>query len=334
MRSVYGQEEIFALTADQAVAWDRVAREQHGISERLLMENAGRAVAAVVNKLFPRGRILALVGSGHNGGDALIAARILHTGDRDVAWLPASARVPALDVLEGVDVPRIGANDEEALRTADIIIDGVLGTGARGAPRDSVAAIIRAANAQTHATVAVDLPSGVDASTGAVPGDAIRARATVTFGAAKVGLLLHPARAHCGRLIVAEIGFPPLTDQPVAQLITPEWAWRRLPRRAPNAHKGSSGRVLLLVGSCGMAGAAVIAGRAAVRSGAGLVRIASAAENRLILQSTVPEATFFDRDQDLPFDGVHALVAGCGLGTDRTARSALERALAASEGLP
>src|SRR5262249_10273133 len=148
------------------------------------------------------------------------------------------------------------------------------------------------------------------------------------------GLMLHPARGCCGRLVVADIGFPPLRDEPGALLITPEWAWQVLPKRKPDAHKGSSGRVLMLVGSCGMAGGAAAFALAPVRAGAGLVRIASDAENRTILQTRVPEATFFDRNGDLPAEGIHSLVAGCGIGTDVVARSALERTLAATAGLP
>lgn len=324
-----------ALTAAQAAAWDSSAREQQGVPERVLMENAGRAVAAVLQALYPRGRVLALVGSGHNGSDALVALRTLQGWGRDVVWLASDARAPELGVLHGQPLPEAASEPlESALAGADVIIDGLLGTGARGAAREPSATVIAALNATGRPVIAVDLPSGVDATSGKVEGTAVRARVTVTFGAAKIGLLLHPARAHCGRLLVAEIGFPPLTTTPAGELITPEWAHARLPGRSPDAHKGTSGRVLLLAGSYGMAGAAAIAGRAALRAGAGLLRIVSAAENREILQTLVPEATFFDRAGEPPAAGIHALIAGCGLGTDEPALEALERALDVTDTLP
>jgi ADP-dependent NAD(P)H-hydrate dehydratase / NAD(P)H-hydrate epimerase len=328
--SVYGREVVHALTAEEAVEWDRTAREDHGVPERLLMENAGRAVAGVVQRLFPDGVVGALVGSGHNGADALVALRVLQEWGRDVCWIQASSKADT-SVLHEREIRQL---NQAAFGDAVVWIDGALGTGTRGAPREPIASSIRSLNASQQSVVAVDLPSGVDATTGRVEADAVKATVTVTFGAAKVGLLLQPARLHCGRLIVAEIGFPPLTATAIGQLITPEWAHARLPRRTPNAHKGTAGRVLLLAGSRGMAGAAAIAGRSALRAGAGLLRIASAAENREILQRTVPEATFYDAAGDLPVAGSHALIAGCGLGISDDARAALERALEQTRDIP
>jgi ADP-dependent NAD(P)H-hydrate dehydratase / NAD(P)H-hydrate epimerase len=332
---VFGREAVPALTAAQADAWDRTAREQEGVPERVLMENAGRAVAAVVQELFPQGRVLGVVGSGHNGGDAFVALRVLQGWGRTVEWTQAGARAPALDVLHGHELPRVSSADlNSTLLAAHVVMDGILGTGAQGAPRADIATAIERINAAGRPVVAVDLPSGIDPTTGTVAGPAIQAEVTVAFGAPKVGQLLHPGRAHCGRLLVAEIGFPPLREIPDVALITPEWAHGRRPRRPPTAHKGTAGRLLLLAGSQGMAGAAAIAARAALHAGVGLLRIASTADNREILQSLVPEATFFDRAGELPGNGLHALVAGCGLGTDEPALESLERALDVTDTLP
>ena len=295
------------------------------------MQNAGHAVAAVTQKLFPHGPVVALVGSGHNGGDALIALRELQRWGREVSCVPSGNGMPAVEALQGWQAAK---TDGAALRAAAVLIDGALGTGTRGAPRDRLASLLETMNAAERPIVAVDLPSGVDATTGAVEGIAIRAQVTVTFGAAKTGLMLHPARAHCGRLLVAEIGFPALPNPPHALLITPEWAHARLPRRTATSHKGSAGRVLLLAGSYGMAGAAALAGTGALAAGAGLLRIVSSAANREILQTLVPAATFFDIDGALPVSGMHALVAGCGLGTETAARDALMRALAETGNIP
>jgi NAD(P)H-hydrate epimerase len=197
--------------------------------------------------------------------------------------------------------------------------------------------VIEAMNASGRPILALDLPSGVDAASGDVEGLAVRAAVTVTFGWPKVGLMFHPARTRCGRLIAVEIGFPPLhaAGGDAALLITPDWAAQRLPGRPPSAHKGTSGRLLMLAGTDGMAGAAVIAARAAQRAGAGLIHVASTAANRVILQTAVQEAIFVDRSALAEWDSAdaHALMAGPGIGTDDAAARALEAALDATPGV-
>jgi ADP-dependent NAD(P)H-hydrate dehydratase / NAD(P)H-hydrate epimerase len=338
-RRVFGLAALPLPTAAESAAADRAARERAGVPERVLMENAGRAAALVVAALFRPGRVAVLAGGGNNGGDALVVARTLRTWGHAVTVFGAASRAPAAELAHGWDVTVATMSPEAArLDSAAVIVDGVLGTGTRGAPRAAAAEWIEAANASGRPIVALDLPSGVDATTGRVPGAAIRAAATVTFGWPKVGLLLHPARAHCGRLLAVEIGFPPLDaiDGAQAEAITPAWAAERLPARPPDAHKGTAGRLLILAGSAGMAGAAALAGVAARRAGAGLVRIASAEANRAILQSLVPEATFLDRTQlaDADVGSMDGLAAGPGLGTDDVAWDALTAALAATGTLP
>jgi hydroxyethylthiazole kinase-like uncharacterized protein yjeF len=302
------------VTAAQAAAHDRYAHQVCNIPERALMENAARALALVTHRLFPHGRIAGVAGKGNNGGDVTIALNVL------AAW--------------GREVQRI-ENPGDDFRTAAVVLDGILGTGATGAPRAEAAAFINAINAGGVPVIAADLPSGIDATTGVVHDPAIRAHATVTFGFPKFGLLRHPARAQCGRLICVEIGFPPLPpDEISAGLITPDFARKRLPVRKPTAHKGDSGRLLMLVGSHGMAGAAIICAQAAVHAGAGLVRIASAGENRELLQTAVPEATFFARNGTIDTAGLTAIVAGCGLGTDAEAERALFGLLDNTAGMP
>lgn len=331
--SVFGLERVPALTAAEATAVDRSAREQHGIPDRVLMENAGRATAQLLHRFFPEGVVVGVVGSGHNGGDALVALRTLQAWGREVAWIAASERLPDASLLHGHDLHRIEPAGAADLLVADVLLDGILGTGAQGAPRGRAAEFIEAMNATGKPIVAVDLPSGVDATTGGVEGAAVRADVTVTFGAPKRGLLFHPAREYCGRLIAVDIGFPPI-DNFEAELITPEWAWLRLPERSPNAHKGTSGRLLVFAGSHGMSGAAALSSLAAVRSGAGLVRIVSVEDNRQILQTLVPEATFFADTGELPIDGVTAVLAGPGLGHDEPTRRRLDHVLEATGDVP
>lgn len=336
---VFGREHVPLVTPQEAAALDRSARERQGVPERVLMESAGRAAACVLDRLFPRGKVAVAAGSGNNGGDAIVLARVLRSWGREVRVFQAGTQPPDPALLHGYDLtvePLDAA--ESAWVAADVVVDGILGTGARGEPRPPAATAIETLNASGRPVLALDLPSGVDGETGDVEGEAIRAAATVTFGWPKIGLLFHPARSRVGRLIAVEIGFPPFQPEgpDSASLITPDWAAARLPLRPASAHKGTSGRLLVVAGHDGMAGAAVLACRAAQRSGAGLVRVASTESNRVILQSQVPEATFVERgglgSEDL--SAMHALLAGPGMGTDANARHALEAALHQTRGRP
>ncbi|HEX6695023.1 MAG TPA: NAD(P)H-hydrate dehydratase [Longimicrobiales bacterium] len=329
---VSGRDGVWLPTGEEAAAFDTAS---HAIvPERVMMENAGRAAAAIIQKLHPHGRILGYAGSGHNGGDLLVALRTLHCQGRDVSIITTGSRPVDTSLLNGHTLELHSFSGSDAI-AHDVIVDGILGTGVRDAPRGNAAAAIAAINASGRPVIALDLPSGVNASDGNIPGDVVNAETTITFGWPKLGLLLYPGRAHCGRIIATEIGFPPATGFD-AEAITPGWAIARTPRREPDAHKGSSGRLLILAGQNGMAGAALIATEAAVRSGAGLVRIASDAANRALLQVGVPEAMFVDRAA-LSTDDVAratAVVAGPGIGQDAAARRALDIILDASIDVP
>lgn len=339
-RDVYGREDVALLTPEEAAAADQAAREVHGIGEGVLMESAGRAAAAVVDRLFPRGRILALAGSGNNGGDALVMARALRIWGREVTVHAAGPRAPNPALRHGHDIAFTDAGTalDSALACADVLVDGLLGTGASGPARPPYDAIIAGMNGSGRPIVALDLPSGIDALTGMVPGQAVRASATIAFGWPKLGCLLNPARAHCGRLIAVEIGFPPLDPDRArrAALITPDWAAARVPPRPPDAHKSTAGRLAILAGQAGMAGAAALTAEAARRAGAGLIRIASDAANRQILQTLVPEATFVDRTalEASDIGSAHALVAGPGIGAAAEVRPLLDQALRLTGDVP
>lgn len=330
-RDVFGRALVPLLTAEESAAADREARERAGVPERVLMENAGRSAALVLGHIAPSGRVLVLAGAGHNGGDGLVLARTLRAWGRDVEVVAIGSQPPDAALAHGFPLDVRDDDATDTLAAADVIVDAMLGTGARGAPRGGAAAWIEAANGSERPIVALDLPSGVDGTTGRIEGEAIRAVATVTFGWPKIGLLLHPARACCGRLIAVEIGFPPLDAIAAhgALAVTPAWAAARLRERPPDAHKGSAGSLLVLAGHHGMAGAAALAGESARRAGAGHVRIATVEANRAIVQMLVPEATFLDRDRLAETDlrGITGVVAGPGLGTDPDARDALAAAL-------
>lgn len=331
-----GVECVLAPTGSEAAAIDRRAIEVEGVPQPVLMENAGRSAAAVVDRLFPRGEVVAVVGAGNNGGDALVCLRTLAAGGRRVRAVLAAGREGDEAVLHGWTVDRVADADppavERALAGAAVIVDGILGTGIHGAPRERQAEVIRQVNAAGRPVLALDVPSGVDADSGVVPGEAVRADVTVAFGWPKLGTLLHPGRARVGRLLAFEIGFPPVeTSQASARLITPGWASARLPVREPDTHKNAVGSLLLVAGSPGMAGAAVLAGRAAVRAGAGLVRIASVEAIRVVVQSAVPEAVFIDVADDAALaaalEGSSAVAVGPGLGTGGPAEASLAAVL-------
>ncbi|MBB4635863.1 NAD(P)H-hydrate dehydratase [Longimicrobium terrae] len=314
-----GSTDVPVLTADEMRAWDSSTIRRTGIPERVLMETAARAAASVVDRLYPHGRVAVAVGSGNNGGDALVLARTLAAWGRDVIAVQAGSRMPDEALLHGWRIPVVPAEGAaEAFGGAATIVDGLLGTGATGAPREAYALVIRAMNDSARPVVALDGPSGVDLTTGAAPGEAVRAAVTVTFGAPKRGLLLFPGRGLAGRIVAVEVGFAP-REGDAARLITPAWAHQLLPAVPPDAHKGRMGRVVIVAGRAGMAGACVLAGTGALRAGAGMAVLVTPEANRVIVQSALPEALYTDRDTADAMEvqrGAAAVVAGPAMGTD------------------
>jgi len=305
---------------------DRYAMESLGVSSSVLMESAGRAAALVLERIFPRGEVVVLAGSGNNGGDGVVLARTLATGGREVRLLVLGSRPDPDPLLHGqpLSLTRLSDDPEELpalLAGAGVLVDALLGTGIQGAPRAPHARAIRAMNESSASVLSLDIPSGVDAATGEAPGDAVRARATVAFGAPKLGTIRFPGRELAGRLVAVDIGFPPWEEgTPGSRLITPGWAARCRPRRGLVTHKNAEGRLLILAGRVGMAGAAVLAARGALRAGSGFVRVASVPENRTIVQSAAPEVVFVDATDPAALrtaaEASDALAAGPGWGTD------------------
>lgn len=329
----FSAPRVPVLTASEMAAWDRAAIDAGGVPERVLMESAGRAAAQVVARLYPAGRIVCVCGGGNNGGDGVVVARTLAAWGREVETVFVGPRAPDEALRHGWAVPRIDpARLDAALRGAAVAVDALLGTGASGAPRGPFAEAIAALGRCGVPVVALDGPSGVDPTTGRTEGEAVRAAATVTFGAPKRGLLRFPGRALAGRIVCVEIGFPPL-EEAGAWLSSPAWARSVLPPVPPDAHKGMLGTVAVLAGRRGMAGACVLAGLGALRAGAGIARLASPEANRLVLQAALPEALFVDRDEGAAAiaAGAKALVAGPAMGTDDASAELLRALLAASD---
>ncbi len=323
---------VWLPTAEEMEQLDRWATGSGCIPERALIENAGREVARLVQMRWPEGPVLALAGSGHNGADALVALRTLHAWGRETRAVRCGSRAPEPEVLTGWEIElEDGSALAGSIDASAVLLDGILGTGVHEAPREPQAAIIERANGSGLPIAAVDGPSGACFTTGRVPGACIRAALTVTLGWPKLGLLRFPARGFCGDLLAVEIGFPP--GEPFdARAITAAWVREEmLPARRPDAHKGRSGYLALVAGQAGMAGAAVLAARAAIRGGVGIVRIVSDPANREILQSAVPEAIFVPWDDDDAVEDAvswaHAIALGPGLGREAGRREVIEAVL-------
>jgi ADP-dependent NAD(P)H-hydrate dehydratase / NAD(P)H-hydrate epimerase len=278
----------------------RAAEEGHDVEQ--LMERAGRAVADEILTHFPAARTFAAVcGGGANGGDGRIAAELLRTN----GW------------------------EERPVGAADVVVDALFGTGFHGAPREDAAQQIRAMNDSGAPVVAVDIPSGVDASTGEVPGAAVRAALTVTFHGLKVGHEVAPGRFHRGELVVADIGLEPRETRHT--LVTPE-ILDQVPRRKPGDTKYTAGSVLVVGGSPGMTGAVCLTAEASFRADAGYVVVAAPEESLPVIETRLLEAV--KRPLDDVWEAVEragALAIGPGLGRDR---QELVRRLLAETDLP
>lgn len=210
-----------ALTAQQMAEIDRIMAEEFGVETMQLMEIAGHAVASFARDQFLGGnargkRINVLCGSGGNGGDGMVAARFLHAwGAVTGVWLgrkPEPGRGLAghqLRILEQLGIPIVEPGLDPVLPPADLIIDALLGFSIAGAPAGTIASLIRAANTHPAPVLAIDVPSGLDATSGTVFDPCIRADATLTLALPKTGLLAPEARAVVGSLVVADIGVPP-----------------------------------------------------------------------------------------------------------------------------
>jgi NAD(P)H-hydrate epimerase len=332
---------------------DRWAIEDQRVASLDLMERAGRGLAALVDQVAPDGVVAVVCGKGNNGGDGLVVARLLRERGRavDVMCIAPADELSGdarrnLERLPGPPpVPFVNA---AALGESAVVVDALLGTGFSGAPRGDVAAAIDAINASGRPVVSADVPSGVDASTGAAADTCVRAVATATFHTRKVGLCIAPGKTRAGRVEVVEIGIPagaPAAAQADVGLIG-AGALREIPARHTGSTKFTEGTVAVAGGSRGLTGAPSLAALAAARAGAGYVTVLVPAsleeifEIRLLEQMTrgLP-----DRDGALGQSAVSealgaleradALVLGPGLGRS-TGAERFARDVAAQAPIP
>jgi NAD(P)H-hydrate epimerase len=248
------------LTAEET----RRSEEAHAGSLDELMERAGRAVAELVLDQFP-GRVAVVCGSGNNGGDGRVCARVLRERKRDVVLVEHEGR----------------------LGEPDVIVDALLGIGLHDAPRDDVAQMIERINSAGVPVVSVDVPSGVNASTGEVPGAVVDATATVTFGSPKVGLVVAPGRFRAGRVHVAPISLSPAEHE--HELVTAQ-VLQQVPRKGRESTKYTAGSVLVVGGSPGLTGAPMLAALAAFRADAGYVTVGAPESTLPIFEAGLLEA--------------------------------------------
>ena len=282
------------LTGSQMAELDRQAIENLGIPSLVLMEMAGRAVTEELCTRFPdiaRKKIIVIVGKGNNGGDGLVVARrLLDLGAAvEVHALCAPKEFSEETRHQAEILSKLGYTLEHhtkpqdrralarALADAELIVDGLFGTGFRGAAQGLPAEAIELINLGSAFVCAIDIPSGVEADTGHVLGPAVYADLTVTFELPKLGLLLYPGRQYVGELVVKPIGYPRVLVEQYASTMTwvdADWVREHLPKREPYSHKGDYGKVLVIAGSRGYTGAAALCAEAALRAGAGLVYLA------------------------------------------------------------
>jgi ADP-dependent NAD(P)H-hydrate dehydratase / NAD(P)H-hydrate epimerase len=317
--------------AERMRATDAWAIEEQGVPSLDLMERAGAGLARLTADLSAEGAIAVVCGKGNNGGDGLVAARLLRDEGREVRVLLTGAP----EELRGdaaVNLERLPGDGPEpfssgALDGAAAIVDALLGTGFAGEPREPIRGAIEAVNASDAVVVAADVPSGVDASTGVVAGVAVRARATATFHAAKPGLWIAPGKTYAGEVRVIEIGIP--AGAPAGAdvgLIQPS-VLAQIPHREPGSTKFSEGAVLVVGGSAGLTGAPSLASEAAARAGAGYVITAVPRSLSLIFELRLLEVMtreLPDEDGSFPpaavepalhaAERVDAMVLGPGLG--------------------
>jgi NAD(P)H-hydrate epimerase len=298
------------FTAEEMRRLDRRAVEQLGIPGATLMEHAGRGAAqAALDELAQRrirprsARVVVVCGKGGNGGDGFVVARHLAraglrvrvlltsppnelTGDAALKYRALRGRAIRPEACD--DDRRLDA----ALATADLVVDAMLGTGARRAPAALIAHAIERINASGRPVIALDLPSGLPADGEAPEWPVIRATLTTTFAGLKRGLVMGPAMAEAGRVQVVSIGIAAAEVESAASafLLEPDDIAPHFPPRSRDTHKGTYGHLLVVAGSLGKTGAAALAARAAMRGGAGLVTVATAASQQPVIAGLVLEA--------------------------------------------
>ena len=325
------------VNASQMKKIDEYSIQTIKIPSVVLMEEAARAVVRCIEAYVSKdSKIIAVCGSGNNGADGIGAARILYNKGYQVKLYLAGKEESATkewklqrEIAKNLQIPVV-----DSIEDADVIIDGIFGIGLSREVTGDYAKLIEDINKLNALVVSVDIASGIDASTGKVMGVAIRASYTVTFGYSKIGMHLYPGKEYSGKVLVEDIGFPPISLEKakVSTNCIEDDDLTFLPRLRPNnSYKGTFGKVLIIAGSPNMAGAAVFSAKSAYRMGSGLVKVYTPKENRIIIQNLVPEAILSTYKNDVTkkeileeLSWASVVVLGPGLGRDKVAKKITE----------
>lgn len=296
------------VTSEEMRRIDKKAIEEIGIPSIVLMENAGLKVADAIEKKYGplKGKyVYIFAGSGNNGGDGMVVARHLFNQKvkAKIFLLAEKKNIKGdaainLAITEKMGIPMREITSpafmeslEKELEKADVVIDALLGTGAKGAPRGLMKKVIDLINKHSKNTVAVDIPTGVDADRGEVRGEAIKAEYTVSLAYPKRGLYLYPGMDYAGEIEIADIGIPTglEEDKINCELLALPDISKKLFFRKPSSHKGSFGHLLVIAGSPGMTGAASLTALSALRVGVGLVTLGIPEDLNPILETKLTE---------------------------------------------
>lgn len=291
---------------DSVVRLEQIAINQFNLSAYELMQRAGAAVFCVIKKRYPQlKKILIVCGAGNNAGDGYVVARLAKQAGHQVRVVslidPVSLKDAAQLAYQGwtkvagenaVGLNAIDSNDLSSIDDAEIIIDAIFGTGLSREVSAHWARWIEAVNQSAKPVVAIDIPSGLLADTGAIAGAAIRADVTVSFIALKQGMFTAQGNDVCGEIVFDDLSLPEecYVQVPCDVLLIDEINCSLLKKRKPSSHKGNFGHVLIVGGNTGMPGAVILAARAALRTGAGLVTIITVENNVAAISAAVPEA--------------------------------------------
>ncbi len=326
-------------SADAVAHLDQIAINEYGIPGYTLMRRAGRAVIDAVLQYYADAQtLLVLCGAGNNAGDGYVVARLAHTrgldvqvvsmidphklqGDAKQAWLQWQECGETVRYRDGLTLD------------VDIIIDALLGTGLTREVEGDWKALIHAVNQSGIPVIAIDIPSGLNADTGAIFGAAIDAQRTVSFIGLKKGMFTGSGKACSGEISFHDLGVPPQayeSVEPAAELLCYPSQWS-LPARRHDTHKGNNGHVLVIGGNHGMPGSVILAARAALRSGAGLVSVVTRANHINAVAAACPECMVHgSRNGEIEaglIDNADYIAIGCGLGQDAWAQRLLYLAL-------
>ncbi len=328
----------YAATREEMQKIDQYTIEEIGIPGMVLMEKAAMAACEEIVTRFTKDKtVLIVTERGNNGGDGIVVARILDSlgYDVDIYEIGGVRRASEQYAAQKEIAAHLALSFLETFpkKDYDIVIDAIFGVGLTREVRGVQREVIEKLNDMTGVKIALDTPSGIDASNGKVMGTAFLADYTITFGLHKVGLILYPGASYAGEVIVKDIGFPKKAVEhiaPKAIYYTKEDK-RKLPKRKADSNKGTYGRVLVVAGSKNMSGAAYFNAKAAYRSGCGLVQIFTHESNRVILQTKLPEAilTTYEGEKDAKeklreaAKRASVIVFGSGMGNTALTRSLL-----------